>query len=65
MYVLITLALMLSLLFIALLGLLNIERDLLRPPLRPVRNDGEEEDHFPASDTKLSASRLDIGSIIN
>jgi len=65
MYVLIMLALILSLVFIAHLGLLNIERELLRPPLRSVRNDDEEEDLFPTNDTKLSASRLNIGSTNN
>ena len=65
MYVLIMLALILSLVFIAHLGLLNIERELLRPPLRSVRNDDEEEDRFPTNDTKLSASRLNIGSTNN
>jgi hypothetical protein len=44
MHVLITLAPILGLLVIAALGLSNVERELLRPPPRSLRNDCEDEE---------------------
>jgi hypothetical protein len=45
MHLLIKLALILSLLLIALLGVSNIERELLKPPPRGLGIDGEGEDY--------------------
>jgi len=45
MRLLITLALIVGLLFIAVLSVLNIGRELLRHPLLLVRSDSEDEDH--------------------